>query len=68
MFLENTLTVPTSGNPPVKPACRPNRGFWVIDWKNPASREYKVTHGRTSHYCIARALELWFERLDFDAS
>jgi len=26
-----------------------------------------VTHGVAPHYCIASALELWFERLDFDA-
>ena len=39
----------------------------IIDFAVQKAGEQQVTHGVAPHYCIARALELWFERLDFDA-
>jgi len=44
-----------------------NDGFCLICRENLTSGDYPVTHGFAPYYCIARACELWFERLDFDA-
>jgi len=66
-FLWNALSVPTSGNSPVKRGRAANMKLSADFTGNVPAGGQAATHRAAPYYCIARGDELWFERLDFDA-
>jgi hypothetical protein len=66
-FLWSTLPVRTSGNPAVKRRRAAKTSVWPDFTGKCDAPEFGGDGSRHAYYCIARAVELWFERLDFDA-
>ena len=67
MFLWNALPVGTSGIPAVK-HCGQLEATVLPDFAGKSDiREIRAGPHTQLYYCIARAFELWFERLDLDA-
>jgi hypothetical protein len=58
--------VPPSDNGAVQWRVRQNLAFRAFVQQKVTSAGKRQMHRRVPHYCIARAGELWFERLDFD--
>jgi len=65
-FLWSILPVPPSDNG-CREVRRPaNPAFRAVVQQKVTSRGERQMHRCAPYYCIARAGELWFERLDFD--